>query len=98
MTKMKLNLELEQVKYMEQEKITNDKSLTWRDSFKLFFLAYFSKGEFNSLFLFLIFQILGSIKMSFAFLYSLSFFKRKTNNEPKVVQMNISDIPIIAYT
>ena len=74
MTKMKLNLELEKVKYMEQEKITNDKSLTWRDSFKLFFLAYFSKGEFNSLFLFLVFRILGSIKISFSFLYCMSLY------------------------
>ena len=37
MTKMKLNLELEKVKYMEQEKIPDDKSLTWRDTLKLFF-------------------------------------------------------------
>ena len=72
MTKMKLNLELEKVKYMEQEKIPDDKSLTWRDTLKLFFLAYFSKGEFNSLFLFLIFRILGSIRISFAFLYCFS--------------------------
>ena len=72
MTKMKLALELEKVKYMEQEKITDDKTLTWGDSLKLFFLAYFSKGEFNTLFIFLIFNIIGSIKMSFSFVYCFS--------------------------
>ena len=72
MTKMKLNLELEKIKYMEQEKITNDKALTWSDTLKLFLYAYLSKGEFNSLFLFLIFRILGSINISFSFLYCFS--------------------------
>ena len=72
MTKMRLNLELEKVKYMEQEKIDKDKALTKKDTLKLFFLAYFSKGEFNSLFIFFIFKILGSINISFSFLYCFS--------------------------
>ena len=72
MTKMKLTLELEKVKYMEREKITDEKTLTWRDSLKLFFLAYFSKGEFNSLFLFFFCRILGSINMSLSFIYCFS--------------------------
>ena len=77
-TKMKLTLELEKVKYMEQEKISDDKNLTWRDSLKLFFLAYFSKGEFNSLFLFLFCQILGSINISFCFVYCFSLLALMT--------------------
>jgi hypothetical protein len=43
MTKMKLTLELEKVKYMEREKITDEKTLTWRDSLKLFFWHIFLK-------------------------------------------------------
>jgi hypothetical protein len=78
MTKMKLNSELEKVKYMEQNGIKDKSQMTKRDNLKLFFRAYFSKGELNSLFLFLIFRILGSINESFAFCYSFSLLALMT--------------------
>ena len=72
MTKMKLNSELEKVKYIKQNGIKTGNEMTRKDNLKLFFRAYFSKGELNSLFLFFVFRILGSIKESFAFCYSFS--------------------------
>ena len=72
LTKMELNSELEKVKYMEQHGIKDEKNMTKKDKFKLFFRAYFAKGELNSLFYFFIFRILGSINESFAFCYSFS--------------------------
>jgi hypothetical protein len=72
LTKMKLNSELEKVKYMKQNGIKEKSAMTKRDNLNLFFSAYFSKGELNSLFFFFIFRILGSIKESFAFFYSFS--------------------------
>ena len=72
LTKMKLNSELEKVKYMKQNGIKENNDMTKRDKLKLFLRAYFSKGELNSLFFFFIFRILGSIKESFAFCYSFS--------------------------
>ena len=72
LTKMKLNSELEKVKYMKQNGIKDKSEMTKRDNLSLFFSAYFSKGELNSLFLFFIFRILGSINESFAFCYSFS--------------------------
>ena len=72
LTKMKLNSELETVKYMKQKGIKEKNNMTKRDKLKLFFRAYFSKGELNSLFFFFIFRILGSIKKKFAYGYAFS--------------------------
>ena len=72
LTKMKLNSELEKVKYMKQNGIKENNKMTKKDNLKLFFRAYFSKGELNSLFFFFIFRVLGSIRESFAFCYAFS--------------------------
>ena len=72
LTKMKLNSELEKVKYMKQNGIKENNKMTKKDNLKLFFRAYFAKGELNSLFFFFIFRVLGSIRESFAFCYAFS--------------------------
>lgn len=74
-TKLPLFYKIEAAKYIEKHTYNEEDEVVafkWHDKGAIILKSVFAKGELNSLLLFLLFRILGSINASMAFLYPFS--------------------------